>query len=214
MGHDHEHSGEGVASGKTPGTQDLLTKPLSLVMVDYLGSSMDPAGFGVLRSIDGQICKDCTVLANQMDVVFEDGKRADVGSGVYLHHVITMDIATDRKIANNMVDSWVPFCGGMNSFIQGLTSVASSVVGLFSQNFEVAVFGFGAVDEFKQLWTTPDGKFDSGYYLGKNDKMLMQAEIVNYNKISKSVYLQFDVEYVPGKVGKPAATSFITTTGK
>jgi len=175
---------------------------------------MDPDGFGILNTITGSICSDCTVLANQIDVVFEDGKRADLSSGVYLHHIITMDIATDRRVASNMVDSWVPFCTGMNSFIQSLTSVVSSVVGLFSQNFEVAVFSFGAVDEFKQLWTTPDGKFNSGYYLGKKDKLLMQAEIVNYNKDSKQVYLQYDIEYVKGKAGKPATTSFITTTGK
>jgi hypothetical protein len=210
MAHGHEHGGgEGVSSGKIPEASELVSKPLGILMAEYLGNSMDPVGFGVLRSITGQICTNCSVLYTKIDVVFEDGTRASIDSGVYLHHAIALDVATDRKVASSTTESWVPFCSGFEKLISAMSSQVKS-----PQDKEVSVFGFGAVDEFKQMWTTPDGKFDSGYYLGLNDKMLFQAELINYNKEPKQVYLQIDAEYVLGAVGKPAATTFITTTGK
>jgi hypothetical protein len=71
----------------------------------------------------------------------------------------------------------------------------------------------GSVDEFKQLYTTPDGKFDSGFYLAKNDRILLAAEIVNYRKDPQPLYVQIDIEYVPGKPKKEAVTSLSSVTG-
>jgi hypothetical protein len=98
-----------------------------------------------------------------------------------------------------------------------LTGAASMLGGFFGNNKpkqEMSIFGFGAVDEFKQWFTTPDGKFDSGFYLAKDDLMLLQAELVNYRKEEQKVFLQIDVEYVDGKSPKSAATTFATATSK
>jgi hypothetical protein len=34
--------------------------------------------------------------------------------------------------------------------------------------------------------------------------MLLQGEIANYRKEPQQPYIQFDIEYLPGKVGKDA----------
>lgn len=208
----HEHGGagaKGVATGAIPKTSEMVSKPMAIVMAEYLGNSMDPLGFGVLRSISNEICSDCTVLASQIDVVDEAGTRASIDSGVYLHHALAIDVATDRKVVSTTTNDWTQFCEGFEIMQSAMQSQIKN-----PQDTQIAVFSFGAVDEFKQFWTTKDGKFDSGYYLGANDKILLQAEMTNLSKGPKEVYLQFDVEYLPGKVGSPATTTFISTTSK
>jgi hypothetical protein len=189
----------------------LLRLDVPLALAKFLGSTMDPDGFNVMNTVKGEICKDCTVLAVKIDVVFENGTRADVSSGVYLHHILSVNIVPDRQLKSNMISGFSSFCGG--SAVEQAVSSLTDVMGMFTNSFQQAIFGFGAVDEFTQWFTTPDGKFNSGFYLGNNDKMLMQAEIVNYRKEPQKVFLQFDVEYLPGKVGGEAVTAFTTTTG-
>ena len=75
------------------------------------------------------------------------------------------------------------------------------------------VYAFGAVDEFRQYFTTPDGKLDSGFYRGKDDFIFTQAELINIRPEPIKVYLQFDVEFVPGKARRIASTSFASATG-
>jgi hypothetical protein len=71
----------------------------------------------------------------------------------------------------------------------------------------------GSVDEFKQLYTTPDGKFDSGFYLGSNDRILLAAEVVNYRREPQPLYIQIDIEYEDGKPKQQAVTSISSVTG-
>lgn len=49
---------------------------------------MDPNGFPFARALDGGYCTDCTVLAAKMDVVLEDGNRADIADGVCTVHTL------------------------------------------------------------------------------------------------------------------------------
>jgi hypothetical protein len=53
------------------------------------GFAMDPDGFAFGRQLEGGFCTDCTILAGKVDVVFENGTRADISDGVYLHHVVS-----------------------------------------------------------------------------------------------------------------------------
>jgi hypothetical protein len=41
-------------------------------------------------------------------------------------------------------------------------------------------------DAFTQHYTTPAGDFNSGYYI-KNNKFLMQAEMINYLPMEQTV---------------------------
>jgi hypothetical protein len=95
-GHSHGASGATGASPKVTNPLEILTgqKP------------MDPNGFSQMRVLkDGVMCSNCTVLAGKMDVVFENGTRADISGGVYLHHVITIDLTKQKR-------SWLSGCAG------------------------------------------------------------------------------------------------------
>jgi len=113
------HGGMGAAEkGEAPkfNPLDILTgqKP------------MDPNGFSTMRILSNDsFCQDCTVLAGKLDVIFENGTKADISGGVYLHHVITIDLTKTNK-------KWLAGCakgpnqpkgagslGGLNTFIGG-----------------------------------------------------------------------------------------------
>jgi hypothetical protein len=54
------------------------------------------------------------------------------------------------------------------------------------------------------MFTSADGKYNSGFHVGTADKFLLNADLVNYNNVTKDVYLIFDIEYIDGIVGKLA----------
>lgn len=182
----------------------LLKGDLGLAIGRYLANSMDPEGFNFIHQAKEGVCRDCSVLASKIDIVFENGTRADIASGVYLHHIVTLNMAT-RKTKANLLDMPFGFCAGSDTAMK-VAGAFGKVTSLFRQNTNTAIFGFAAVDEFKQLFTSADGKFDSGYYLGQDDKMLLQGEIINYLPTPQKVFLQMDLEFMPGRIGKEAIT--------
>jgi hypothetical protein len=50
------------------------------------------------------------------------------------------------------------------------------------------------------IFTTPDYKFDSGFYVPKGDKIVVTGEIVNYNNETKNIYAVSEIEYLEGEV--------------
>jgi hypothetical protein len=137
VGGGHSHGG---ATSEMDGKSGIGGAPKGLPFnpLDVLTGqrAMDPNGFSQMRVLsDGAMCTNCTVLAGKMDVIFENGTRADISGGVYLHHVITIDLSKQNK-------RWVSGCaggsaapkavggaagGGLNTFIGG------AVVGFFFQ---------------------------------------------------------------------------------
>jgi len=163
------------------------------------------------------VCKDCTVLGIKIDLVYPNTQRADAASGVYLHHAIAFNEAVKRKMKATVLDGWIEGCIGAGGGIQGtLMPWVLSGIRSLTNNLESGILGFGAVDEFTQKYTTADGKFNSGYYIGPNDKIMIQAEIVNYKTTPQEVYLQFDTEYLTGKPAglKEAITAISSATSK
>lgn len=163
-----------------------------------------------MNTIQAGLCKECTVLAAKLDAVFENGTRADIKSGVYLHHVVTFNMG-QRRMPTDFVNQWLDFCPG-GGFAEKMGTNVLGVATNINRGRSSSIFGFGSVDEFKQLYTTPDGKFDSGFYLHPKDEMLMAAELVNYRKEDVPIYIQVDFEWVPGKVGKEAVTGLSSVT--
>ena len=63
-----------------------------------------------------------------------------------------------------------------------------------------------------QYYTTPDGKFNSGYFID-NNKFMMQVEMINYRPEEQTVYVLADLEYVDGHVGGDALQGTLGATG-
>jgi hypothetical protein len=176
---------------------------------------MDPNGFPFGKQLDGGICTNCTVLAAKADVVFANGTRADVSSGVYLHHVIS-------SLAGKTQPQWVSRCPAGASIAPPAGADINKLVpgGLDLSKLDLsklrggAGFAGGAVDEFTDLYTSPDGKFDSGYYIPPGVKASMSGELINYLKEEQQVFVQFDVEFVPGHVGHEAIKAALSVEGR
>jgi hypothetical protein len=164
------------------------------------GLAMDPNGFPFSRAIDGGFCQDCTVLGAKVDIVFENGTRADIANGVYLHHLTAMTTGKSQP-------SWVTMCPGNGSSGGALSSILGSLGG------GGAGFVGGAVDEFIDYFTTPDGKFDSGYYIPTGAKAMMSGEVINYLKEQQTVYIRLDLEWLPGKKGTDAIKTPLNVEG-
>ena len=58
-------------------------------VLDQLNKPMDPNGFILSLTVKEGVCGDCTVLAGKSDITFEDGSRAGIENGVYLHHILS-----------------------------------------------------------------------------------------------------------------------------
>ena len=111
-----------------------------LSALTQLSKPMDPNGLSVMKMVTG-FCKDCTLLSGKSDVVFANGTRADISAGVYLHHVIVMDLSKKEE-------GFVSTCPGDLKTNKPTPPPMSTFLG-------------GAVDEFTQYFTTPDGKVGS-----------------------------------------------------
>jgi hypothetical protein len=138
------------------------------------GFSMDPAGTG-WNSIAADFPKDITVLKTNTSLVLEDGTRADISNGLYLHHLLFF----------NPVKPYPPMVG---------------CDGRPLHRFPVSLFMAGSEDIPGGVFTTGDGKFNSGYYIGKADPIVMMGDVVNLKNETRYVYAKSDIEYLPGKV--------------
>ena len=72
------------------------------------------------------------------------------------------------------------------------------------------------VDEAPNMFTTPDGTFESGYWIGVNQtRFSMNAELINYRDRSTSVYVTAETEYLEGRMEQfaDASMSLMSVTG-
>jgi hypothetical protein len=152
---------------------------------------MDPIGTQIARQVSG-FCTNCTVLYTKAELRFENGTRATVEHGVYEHHVVMVDLAKRT----------MPFylCDGQKGFLG---------------QFPADGFVVSGNDEAQNWFTTPDGSFNSGYTVGKNMMLAMQAELVNYKTESQNVYVTVDYEYLTEKPESVAdsSVSLFSVTG-
>jgi hypothetical protein len=114
--------------------------------------------------------------------VFDDGTEAAVNNGVYVHHLGIMDL--DYKGGSQL-----SACPGRdpNTPSPGRRS-------------EGALFTGGAEDKGDTYFTSGDGKFNSGFFVGKNDRIMGGAQVINYRDVTQKVHIQLELEYIEGKV--------------
>jgi hypothetical protein len=116
--------------------------------------------------------QDATILFQNTTLQYENGDVAAQANGVYNHHVAFVNL-------NKFAPSFSSCPAGSSS--NPLTKTPSTIM--------------GASEEIgSSAYSTPDGKFNSGYYLGKNDKVIMSGEVVNYTNDTKTIYSVSDIE--------------------
>jgi hypothetical protein len=63
----------------------------------------------------------------------------------------------------------------------------------------VSIFFGGATEFSVNRYGSVNGSVKTGYYLGKDRKLLKWLDAVNYNNVEKTVYIYSELEYLPGK---------------
>jgi hypothetical protein len=150
---------------------------------------MDPAGTAWKYSADKDFPRDVTLLRANATLVFEDGSPANVDSGVYNHHLIFVD-------TSKSVPGFISCDGKPNGGIP------------------ISIFAGGSEDKGDDFYTTKDGKFDSGYYIGKNDAINIAGDVVNYTNEQKTVFTVAEFEYIEGNSGFLDAALTIFNVGQ
>ena len=162
----------------------------------------DGEGTVMMRSLKEGFCSNCTILAIKTDVVNEDESRMDISNGVYLHHAVSINLGW-RDMSN-----WLPACPELGPMMKTASTPARFQT-------PVTMFGNTAVDEFQQWFGSPtERSTQGGMYVSPLDFILLQAEMINYTQKEKKVYINFDYEYVPGRMGKETTFTMASTIGE
>jgi len=154
------------------------------------GSSQDSGQQNFMFSIPRDIfCRDCTVLKGHIGLANEKGEQMipQKNSGIYIHHILTFDTT---KRGGNFINSCTNGLGAI---------VGSKFVGSGEDNNNVPVY-----------YTTKDKTHNGGFHIGANDAFMMNADLVSMNTNTSQIYMTFDMEYLPGKVGEDASETLLT----
>jgi hypothetical protein len=133
-------------------------------------------------------------------LVFEDGSEAGPSQGIYVHHILSRDISKSPNLP-------VQKCGNDQTSNNPIRKIS----GFLGSEFTVQ--GDDAGKAATVLFTSSDGKYNSGFFVGPQDTFLIQTDLVNYNPDSKKVYVAMEIEYVDGNVGSDAVATLMSVTG-
>jgi hypothetical protein len=155
---------------------------------------MDPNGqSGTIRIGAAQgMCQRCTLLSAHFRLAYSNGKEATPKDGVYIHH---MTSTLSPKNSSN------PIVGA---------GVANSASGTGTAYFIDRGEDSGQTDT---VFTTPDGKFNSGYHITSKPTVMVTYDFVNYKNTAHQLYLELEYEYVDGIVGRDAGHTLKTVPG-
>jgi hypothetical protein len=123
------------------------------------------------------VCNDCLVLYGKVTLENEDGSLASLSQGTYFHHAAMVNLNEDRKMYT---------CSGKNESKAFALGPAQFIIG---------------VSDDGENWFTdkPTGTYKSGYYITPKDEFILMVQVMNYSPVKKVVYMNYEVEYMPGK---------------
>ena len=162
----------------------------------------DPDTQTFMATLSGSnFCGDCTVLSGQIVLKYMDGTTANTSNGVYVHHILTTGMKTSTP--------FVKSCGALPG--------GPGFVGNGDDNSNDPV-----------LYASKDGSLESGFWVSPADRFLANCKLpvlltiqltnnhlvvlVNYNKEPKKVDILYDLEYLPGHVGKSVKSTLISAS--
>jgi hypothetical protein len=134
---------------------------------------MDPNSEVWLNNVKG-LPQDILVLSTNSTLTYADGTAADVVNGIYNHHLMVIDMTKSTTGPIACPDGKVT------------GEPVSPLMGASEANRDL-------------LFVAPEVDFNGGYYIGKSDKLMLSAEIVNYTNDTKQIYSVTEMEYVPGR---------------
>ena len=114
------------------------------------------------------LCSECTILAGQTGLAFEDGSRAGPDQGMYIHHILSVDLSKQAKMTVLPCDSdtWDP------SKIPTVASPAAGFIGQGEDNGDQAI-----------LFTSIDGTYNSGFHVKGKDKFFVTVSFLVFHDI-------------------------------
>lgn len=149
-----------------------------------MGGEGDAQSF-MLSTTGASFCSSCTVLSGQIQIRYTDGTPANVSNGIYVHHILTNGMRSQPAFVKSCMGG-----GGGPGFV-------------------------GAGDDNGNtpfLYAPKDGSLESGYWISPQDRFFGQIVLVNYNKEPKTVEVWYDLEYLPGHVGRSIKSSLISAS--
>jgi len=123
-------------------------------------------------------CTDCMITMMQAGLESDKGASVNTNSGLWLHHMVAINIGKGRSDAT---------CANTMS----LPHVDVGTSPAMSERF----FSSGNERTFFEFAST--GK-KAGYYVAPSDKFSFIVDLMNTNKADKRVYMTIDYEYVDG----------------
>jgi hypothetical protein len=154
------------------------------------GFSMDPNGqAGILRIGQG-MCSSCTLLSAHYRLVHPNGQEATPKEGIYIHHMTSF---LSPKNSSSPI-------GGLNIGGGGVGGA------YFIDRGEDS----GQTDT---VFTSQDGKFNSGYHITGKPSITVSYDFVNYEDSPKQLHLELEYEYVNGIVGQDAGHTLKSVSG-
>jgi hypothetical protein len=125
----------------------------------------------------------------------KEGSWQGVEQGVYTHHFVS--VATGKAQPVNPV---LPRCGGFDlSAMLGPYLPAGGQPAPGPVNGAAVFVGKGN-DDVPMTFASKDPQVKTGYYLAKNGKMVLSAELNNYKPYDRDIYISLDYEYIKSPV--------------
>jgi hypothetical protein len=184
----------------------IWTNDYAEPLKEIMSATQDPNGWSLQRTFKAnELRQGCTVLSVKSDLVFDDGTRADISKGIYLHHTASINMGMHANV------NWLNQCTNGQTTFNGINFqdyLPRELVG------PTQLLALGNVDEFNQYYTSKDGRIKSGIYVNEDDILFMMNEAVNYAKADQKIYIQLDVEYVDGKMEKETTFTPLSFTGQ
>jgi hypothetical protein len=183
---------------------------------DASSLKLDGKSDTIERRISG-LCKDCMVLQAKASFTDKTGTRIGLDKKIYVHHIIIANAGRSMSIA-----PLTPLQSTCSARPSGASSNSTEmnhggmihVKSLLKQDPPT---GYGALvrsaapslliakgnEADSTVFASVNGTLKSGYWIGKDDPLLLMTEVINYQNEPQEIYFTVDMDYLSFAEGKP-----------
>jgi hypothetical protein len=169
--------------------KNLGAKRVKITYGPYLApGSDDPETHGMKNFADMNIampCRECLITGFVPDLVFEDGKTANVNNGMWLHHTGLMNLNRSDAACEEWPERMNVNGNERSPFDMTVAGYVCSIL-----------YGIGTSDPDSNLYSTRTRK--AGYYIREGDQIFLTTEVMNLSQLPRPVYLAMEWEFVEG----------------